>query len=327
MTALVTGGTGFIGVHLIEQLLARGYHVRCVAKDALNLQDLRQLNVEIVLTDILNGISWNSILKDVDTVFHLAGVTKARTKQEFYAGNYYATSRFLNACVQHANRIQRFLHISTLAVAGPSRAGSPLNEEAPYNPLTTYAHSKMMGEREVLRCADILPVTVVRPSAVYGPRERDFLQLFQLVRKGILPLVGMRDKFLSLVHVSDLVRGIIAAAESPVAEGKVYFVGSEEAYTSRQVGEAIARVIHKHPITFRLPHFAAYLTGFFSEMLGRISKKVPVCNIEKVRDMTQRAWVCDVSKARRDFGYRQEYSLEDGVQNTYEWYLAHGWVN
>ena len=149
MTALVTGGTGFIGVHVIEQLLARGFHVRCVAKDTLNLDELRRLKIEVVLGDLLNGISWQSILKDVDLVFHLAGVTKARTKEEFYSGNYYATSRLLDACVRYAPRLRRFLHVSTLAVVGPSSDGRPLTEEAPYRPLTTYAHSKMMGEQSI----------------------------------------------------------------------------------------------------------------------------------------------------------------------------------
>jgi nucleoside-diphosphate-sugar epimerase len=327
MTALVTGGTGFIGISLIEQLLARGYHVRCVAKDTLNLEDLRRLSVEIVLGDLVNGISWQSILKRVDVVFHVAGVTKARTKEDFFLGNYLAISSLLDSCKRFATRLQRFLHVSSLAVVGLSPDGRPLTEEAPYHPLTTYGHTKMMGEQEVLRNANELPVTVIRPSSVYGPRERDILQMFRIVKRGLLPVVGFRDKFLSLIHVKDLVRGIIAAAESPVTKGQVYFLGSEEVYSSLQVGKAIAKASHRRPLTVRLPHFAAYVTGWLCQLIGKCSNKVAVCNLEKVRDMTQGAWVCDVSKSRYHFGYRQRISLEDGIKETFESYLANGWLS
>lgn len=176
MKVLVTGGTGFIGSTLIERLRSRGDEVTSVAKDRLNLSLLEALGVQVVLGDLNEANGWDRILAGVECVYHLAGVTRAQSSREYYEGNHLATRRLLELCLQYCPGLERFLYVSSLAAVGPALNSEPVEETTPYHPVSHYCRSKMQGEMEVLQVHDRLPVTIVRPSAVYGPRERDMYE-------------------------------------------------------------------------------------------------------------------------------------------------------
>ncbi len=326
MKALVTGGTGFIGSHLIEKLTEKNFDVRCIAKDRLNATQLETMNIDIVLGDINNGLPWEMLLQDVDYVFHLAGVTRAKVTQDYYEGNYAATKRFVDMVSKYSPRLKRFIYISSLSAVGPRTNGEEVTETTPYHPISHYGKSKMLAELEVLRTRDKMPITVVRPSAVYGPRDRDMFQYFKVVNSGIEPFIGFGKKYLNLVHVHDLVDGIVLAALQPGGENEIMFLGSEINYSTRDVCESIATALHRKAIRITLPHALVYAVGAVAGAVGKITNRQTLFNIQKAREATCKAWTCSVEKAVNRIGYHQNISLDDGMKSTYHWYKENGWM-
>ncbi|MEW6511269.1 MAG: NAD-dependent epimerase/dehydratase family protein [Bacteroidota bacterium] len=326
MNVLVTGATGFIGSHLVERLRREGHAVRCIAKDPLNMSVLEAAGCSVVLGDLNNGIDWEALLDGIDVVYHVAGVTRCRKPEEYYEGNFRATQKFIRACATVCRRLSRFIYVSSLTATGPSIDGLPVTEETPYHPVSHYGKSKMFAELEVLRDSGRVPVTIVRPSAVYGPRERDMFDYIRMIKRRVQLLIGFRQKFLSLIHADDLVSGIILAGQSAAAAGRTYFLGSEEYYSVQQLGATIARVVATHPLRVHLPHALVFAVGAVEAVIGVLTRRQMFFNLEKARESVQPAWICSVAKARSDFGFRQRVSLESGMRTTYEWYLRNGWM-
>jgi nucleoside-diphosphate-sugar epimerase len=327
MNILVTGGTGFIGSHLAEALIRGGDRVRTVAKDNRNSEILAALGVEVVLGDLNNGLAWGPLLAGVECVYHLAGVTRAKTNREYYEGNSLATKRFLGRCAEYASGLRRFVYVSSQAAAGPSPDGRPLTEEAPCHPVSDYGWSKMLAEREVWKFRDAFPVTIIRPSAAYGPRDRDMLQLVMMIKKRFQPVIGFGRKWLNVVHVRDLVAGLVLAGRHPRAEDELFFIGHEQAVTTEELGSAIAVALQASPIRLHLPHWAAYVFGAVSEALGRLGGRQVLFNLQKVRESVQESWLLSVEKAGTRLGFRPRIPLAEGMQETCAWYAANGWLN
>ncbi len=326
MTVLVTGGTGFIGSHVVEVLLEKNLPVRCLVRKSSNLQWIESLPVVLVFGNFDTVDSLQEAVTDVDIVIHAAGVVAAKNREGFYRGNLTATRNLLDALLKYTPDIKRFLHVSSLTAVGPGKNGKPVDETTLPQPITTYGESKLAAELAVLSYADKIPVTIVRPPAVYGPRDTATLSFFQSVNKGLVPLVGFSPKKVSLVHAYDLARGIVDAALSENTKGKIYFLASEDIYDWQQIGNVTANVVGRKTLKLRIPEFMvmgiAGISGFFS----KFKKKPSVLNYEKGKDMIADNWTCSVDAAKRDFGYRQKVSLEKGIKNTLDWYREHGWL-
>jgi nucleoside-diphosphate-sugar epimerase len=327
MKVLVTGGTGFIGSTLIERLRSRGDEVTCVAKDRMNLSLLEAMGVQVVLGDLNAANGWERTLAGVERVYHLAGVTRAQSSREYYEGNHLATKKLVELCLQYCPGLKRFLYVSSLAAVGPALDGRPVEETTPYHPVSHYGRSKMAGEREVLQARGRLPVTIVRPSAVYGPRERDMYGYMKMVAHGIQPLIGFGRKLLSLVHSSDLAEGILLAAASPRAIGETYFLGSDGSYTAEELGQSIAKAVHSHPFRVHLPHFLVYGIGAVAQTGGTLLHRRVFFNLQKAAESVQPAWTCSIQKAQSHLGYRPRLSLDEGMRITWRWYRDNGWLN
>lgn len=328
MKVLVTGATGFIGSHVADKLLAKGYDVRCIARKTSNLRWLDGKNFEIVEASLDNPESLIKAVEGVDYVYHVAGLTFARNYEEFLKGNRDATANLISVVEKHAPNIKRFLFVSSQTVVGPAKSlYEPVDETTPRNPITSYGRSKKESEDVVLSYKDKIPFTIVRAPAVYGPRDTAIYDIFRTVKMGLGTMVGFRDKYISLIHSEDLSRGIIEAAESEKTKDEIYFVSSEEFYTWKQLINIIAEKMNKKfVLKIRLPHFIVLTVAAISEFLGKFSDKPPVFNYEKGIDFIQDYWICSTEKAKRDFGYRQMMSIEDGMQNTIEWYKQNKWL-
>jgi nucleoside-diphosphate-sugar epimerase len=329
MRALITGGTGFIGSHLAEQLHAKGYELKVLTRPTSDTKYIKHLPVEYVGGSLSDTESLQEAVSGVDYIYHVAGVVASKNREGFFQGNQIATRNLLEATRQFNPSLRRFIHVSSQAAVGPASGPEhPADETMPLKPITTYGESKAAAEQEVFQRMDRMPLTIVRPPAVYGPRDVGVLSFFQTMsRMRFAPLIGFGKKLVSLVHVEDLVRGFIQAGESPRAEGEAYFISSEELYTWEHVGKVTASILgHSRARYVRVPHGIIFAVAGISGWLGRFSAKPPILDYEKGRDITQAYWICSVEKAREHFGYRQLVSIEEGVAKTIDWYRQQGWL-
>jgi len=325
MKALVTGGTGFIGSHLVDELLNRGYEVRCIVRDTSNLKWLNGKDVEIFKGSLFDIDFLKKAVEDVDYVYHIAGVTKGKNYQDYYRGNVETTQNLLEACLEN-QKLKKFVLASSLAALGPGDDAIPVDETRQYNPITSYGKSKAEAEKVTLSFKDKLPITIVRPPSVYGPRDTYTFELFKYVKFGFLPVVLSDDQILSLVYVSDLVDGFILAGENEQATGEIYFISSEKIYTWKEIEEAVLKALDKKVFRIKIPAPILYSVSFISELIFKLQKKASPLNLEKIKDVRQKNWACSIEKAKKELGYTPKVSLEEGMRITINWYVENKWL-
>lgn len=322
----VTGGTGFIGSHLIDELLKKNYEVKALVRKNSSTKWLNGKPVEFVEGDLFTDEVLKKAVSNVDFVYHVGGVTFAKKKEDFYRGNVDATKSLLEACVKYNPGLKKFIHVSSQAAVGPSFDGKPIDETRDYHPLTTYGKSKVEAEKLVIGFFDKLSCTIVRPPAVYGPRDYAIYEYFKSMSRGLQPMIGFDNKLVSLIHGVDLVRGFILAGEAEISGSSIYFISSEQFYNWRDVGEITKRLLGRRTVRIVIPHFAVKTTAFFSQVFGFFSPKPVVLNIEKSRELTQRYWICSIDKAKRELGFKESFTIETGFKDTIDWYRKEGWI-
>jgi nucleoside-diphosphate-sugar epimerase len=326
MRVLITGATGFIGSHIAEALHRKGYQLRCLVRRTSDLTWLNKLPIEYHYGDLFDIDALRTAARDVDYIYHVAGLTKAKTKEEYFRSNHLATKNILSAVADANPNLKRFIHISSQAAVGPSDPGKPIDEQTPFHPITTYGISKMEAEKECLKMMDTFPITIARPPAVYGPRDKDVFEFFNTMNKGLQPMIGFGQKYVSLIHVRDLADGIILAGEHPDGRGQTYFISSERYYNWREVGDITSHIMNKRALRLHIPEWGVYTVATFAELFSIFSKKPALINFEKAKDIVQDAWTCDISKAKQQLGFRESHSLETGIKETVAWYKQQGWL-
>lgn len=326
MIAVVTGSSGFIGSHLVEALLARGATVRALIRPESRVAS-RTARVTYHVADLLDDRSLreSDVWTGATHVFHLAGVTKARTMAEFRYGNVVPTANILAALAARGSRLQRFVLVSSQAAAGPaSSADRPVREDDAPQPVEAYGRSKLEAETVVLRSGDSIPVTIIRPSAVYGPRDVDFLSVFKQATNRIAVYAAPADQLMTIVHVADLVRAIIGAIEQPRARGRAYFVGSEVPVSWRELYEMIATVASSTFRPVQLPPRILRAAGQAGDLFSRLTGRAVLLNSNKVALAIPKWWVCDSARARDELAWHPQIQLQDGLRDTYLWYRESG---
>jgi nucleoside-diphosphate-sugar epimerase len=328
MIAVVTGSTGFIGSHLVDALLARGATVRALVRPETPVAR-RDPRIEHWEADLLDdrSVRESPVWWGATHVFHLAGVTKGRTLSHFRAGNVFPTANLLAALAARQGPPPRVVLVSSQAAAGPAADGErPVREIDRPVPVEAYGRSKLQAEQAVVRYRDVLPITIVRPSAVYGPRDRDFLKVFRQASRRIALHAVPRDHAFSLVHVTDLVRALILAAERPEAVGRTYFVSGDAPVTWRELYEEVARAASSRPIQLQVPLHAVRIAARAGDLVSSLTGRATMLNRNKAALARARWWLCDSSAARQDLGWRPEVTLQLGVRDAYVWYVEAGWL-
>ena len=316
---LVTGGTGFIGSHLVERLAEQGRAARClVRRPNANLPPA----VERAYGDLESGVGLSAALHRVDIVIHLAGVTKAHKPADYENGNAVATANLLRAC----GDAKRFVHVSSLAAAGPSPCDRPLAEADEPRPISHYGRSKLGGELAVRKSAVAARSIIIRPPVVYGPRDRDVYQVLRAAARGWITRIGAAPRRFSHIYVGDLVDGLIAAADHTVAGAEVFYLASESPVTWDEFGVLAARLMGRGVRTMTVPETFAYGLGFCAESWNRLRRKPGILSRDKIREACATGWVCDPAKAGRELGFRASTSLEDGLRRSLAWYKEAGWL-
>jgi len=322
MRVLVTGGTGFLGSHLVESLLEDpGCDVYALVRDPSKPRWLEGIEGVRVLAGDLGSLP--GLPAGLDCVFHLAGLTKTLRPSEYYTVNRDGTANLLRALEPQSERL-RFVHLSSLAAAGPSSPGRGVREDDPPRPVSPYGESKLEAEGEVLKFKDRFSVVLLRAAAIYGPRDEDFLEFFRWIKRGLKPVLGRR-KILSLVYVRDAVRACRLAADPGRPSGEIFNIADPRPYGWEDVGGVAASLLGKKPVPVRLPMWSAYLASVASEGVGRLlGVGNSLYNVSKVKQMKPDGWVADVHKARRDLCFETVFSLEQGLGETIAWYLWKG---
>ncbi len=326
MRALVTGGTGFIGSHLVESLLERGFHVRCLVRKTSDLKWLRDLPIDLVHGDCIDKDSLGGAVKGVDLVFHVAGVTKAIREKTYFEINAFGTENLIHACLEHNTHLEGFIYVSSQAAAGPCRHGGRKEESDLCEPVSPYGRSKRMGEELALAHSHELPLLILRPCAVYGPRDKDIYAFFKLLAKGIKPCLSGRDRHISLCYVGDIVRGILLAAEDQQPSGEIFFLSDGHDYRLEEIGDIIARAMEVTPFCVRVPEWMLFGVASVSQYLSKLTGKPALLNRAKVEEMVQGNWVCDITKAQTLLGFAPRIPLTQGAKLTFEWYRKEKWL-
>lgn len=323
MKAFVTGGTGFIGSHLADRLIKSDNYtdVRCLVRSSEKWLDGKPY------TRVHGDLSSIPVLRQaitgVDTIFHLAGVVSAPSQDKFNRANVDATENLIRVAQQAG--VENIVILSSLAAAGPSN-GSPKTEGDPMEPVSMYGRSKKLMEEMILKTAgDSMSVKILRPPAVYGPREDQIFTLFKMMKYGITPVVG--DGYtpkLSMVYVSDVIDGIIKAAEYKKQGIETYFI-SGQITCWNQIKEIADTILGKKSLSLKIPPVAVKKVAGFIETTATLFGSYPVVNRDKAREMILE-WTCSMEKAEQELGYRPEISLEEGLSRTLHWYKKHKWL-
>jgi nucleoside-diphosphate-sugar epimerase len=323
LKSLVTGATGFIGSHLVEALLQKGVQVRCLLRKAGDLKWLKDLPIEITLGDCSDKTSLREAVKGVDQVFHLAGITKAVKEKTFFEINAFGTENLIRACCQHNPHIQKFLYLSSQAAAGPCQNGNKKRESDPCEPVSPYGQSKRLGEELALAHSQELPLVILRPPGVYGPRDKDFYALFKWVSRRINPCFSGQ---VSLCYVQDVVQAILLAAESRTSSGEIFFVSDGTDYHMEEIGDALAQTMGVTPLSIPIPKWFIFGVASFSEYLSLISGRPPLISRGMAEQMIQEDWTCDITKAKTLLGFQPQFQLLQGARLTFHWYKKQKWL-
>ncbi|MDO9027154.1 MAG: NAD-dependent epimerase/dehydratase family protein [bacterium] len=325
--ALLTGATGFIGSHLTEALLNRGFRVRALVRPASDLRWLKGLGIEFVSGSLQDNSFLEQAVSGAGYIFHLAGAVKAKDPKDFYLHNTRATMNLARAALTAAPGLQRFLFASSQAAAGPAEClERPVCERDECRPLSDYGRSKLQAELELLELSDKLPVTIVRPPSVYGPRDTEVLAYFKWVNRGLALLPGFGTRHAHLIYVKDLVDGMLLAASSQNSPGKTYFLAGDRSYSWDQISETIAGCLNKKILKLHLPLQLAHLSALFNEAGAYALNKPAMVTRQKVREMSQRYWTVSSQAAKDDFGFQCRYDLARGMAETAKWYKEQGWI-
>lgn len=325
-TILLTGGTGFVGSHAVEWLSNAGHKVRCIVRPKRpSLGWLADSAAEICHADLTEHRELATILDGVDAVVHIAGVTKARSREEYHRGNVETTKALARAAID-VGTVTKFIHMSSTTAVGPSLDGEPITEATPPHPITAYGRSKLEAERFIHQISHRTATVILRPPAVYGPRDSDILELFRWVNRGIRPILGSKRKMLSLIHARDLAACILAVLDSSVANGKTYHVANALPYRVSDIFQELARIRGGRTIPLLFPRSFVFALAAVTQTAASLSGTAAVLNIEKARDLLQPHWTCSAQKLRAEVGFVASIPLETGLRETWHWYKQQGWL-
>jgi nucleoside-diphosphate-sugar epimerase len=319
---LITGATGFVGSHFIEALARHGVKARALVRPTSDVAVLDRYGVERVTGGFDDGAALRRAVAGADVVVHLAGATRALRRATFHDVNAIGTLRLIEAMESEGGG-RRLVYLSSLAAAGPA-AGSPVCSTDTPRPLTTYGRSKLEGEGHVLG-SDGIDGVVLRPPAVYGPRDRELLPFFRLARRGVLPVIGPLNRRVQMVHVADLAEALVRAVEVTTATG-IFHIAEPTAYTWAEMLDHVAAAVGRRGARVRVPAAVLKAAAGGTQAASRLARRPAVFDAEKALELLAEGWLCETEAARLELGFEAAIALPRGLRDTARWYRAHGWL-
>ena len=323
---LITGASGFVGYHLIEEALKNNLDVYAAVRKTSDVEHLKDFDIQYIYPDFTNLLSLTNELKEkqYDYIIHAAGATKARSQKEYNDINAVYTFNIALAALESGIKLKKFVLISSLAALGPlNDLEGIITEEKRPAPLTAYGKSKLLAEQN-LKAFTTLNYSILRPTGVYGPRDRDIFIFFKQLSKGIEPYIGKKAQKLSLIYVTDLAKASIKALYA--GNQKTYNLSDGNFYDRYALADITKQVLSLKTLKLHLPVTFVKLIAKVSEKVSSLKNKASVLNVEKLNELMAVNWSCDIERAKADLGFHPEYDLKAGVTETLKWYKANKWL-
>lgn len=326
MRALVTGANGFLGGWLVRALTARGWQVACLVRRGSDVSGLVGLPYERREGDVTDAASLERAVAGQQVVFHLAGVRRGATREDFFRVNAEGTRRVCEALAAAGGGRRRLVLCGSLAACGPSSPDRPRVEEDPFQPAEWYGESKAEAERVALSYRERLEVVSVRPPRILGPGDRENLSFFRLVARGWRLELGGGPRPLSMVDVEDVADFMVRVAEHPQAVGEAFFVSAPEVLTLESLQELGAEALGVRLRALRLSPGVLQALATAADGVSRLTGRRLPLNRKLARQLLAPAWTCSPAKAERLLGFKARHALADSVRRSARWYREQGWL-
>jgi nucleoside-diphosphate-sugar epimerase len=330
---LITGASGFIGSFIVEEALQRGFETWAAMRGTSSKTYLQDPRIHFIELNLDSKDQLVAQLRDhqFDYVVHAAGVTKCIDKRDFWRINTEGTKNLVQALMELRMPLKRFVYLSSLSVFGAIHEQQPyvdIRETDTPEPNTEYGRSKLAAEQWLLDLVEAVsfPCVILRPTGVYGPREKDYFLMAKSIQQHVDFAVGYKRQDITFVYVTDVVQAVFLAVEKGKA-GRKYFLSDGQVYQSTTFSDLLRQEMGR-PWWIRItaPVWVLRVVTFFGEYVGRMTGKISALNNDKYNILRQRNWRCDIGPAVRELGYHPEVQLPEGVRRSVRWYKEHGWL-
>ena len=320
---IITGSNGFIGSFLAKKLIEQKYDVTCFVRYDSNIELLPE-NSKIVYVDYSNDKEISDLLQNQEIIIHVAALTRAKKWQQFKKINIELTEKLLDI-YNKTPCLKQFIFISSQAAAGPANNNIPKIESDLCNPISMYGKSKLAAENIIKEKAE-KPWTIIRPVAVFGPGEKDFLQIFKMVKKHISIFAGYSKKYINLISVDDLTDIIIKTIGNQKANNQIFFASDGNVYSLDDFISNLEKALNTYSVRFRIPEMLLLPAALFSEFCAFHRQKISFFNREKAKEMKQQYWLVSNNKIKELHNYKNNSDLQSNLKKTYDWYKKKGWM-
>lgn len=321
---LVTGANGFVGSRICRRLIADGYQVFAGIREGCDGTYIENLDLQVRFGDVTYPQMIPEMISGIDVIVHNAGLVKADKPEEFFQVNEKGTENILRIAIAN-KKIIKFILISSLAAAGPSKKGAPLTETDPPHPISEYGRSKLAAEEIVKKYSDEIKTIILRPSAVYGPGDKEMYSFFQTLNNRLKPYLGNPARRMQLIHVDDLALAVSRAITAATASGAVYFVAEPNSYSYYQLVKHLRTAVGRAAVPLYFPGWGLKLIAVMTEKIMKAFGKTAMLTTEKAAELLAN-WEVSTDRARDDLGFTARYDFPAGARETAVWYREEGWL-
>jgi len=326
---LITGASGFVGSHLVEAAVKEGFDVFAAVRSSSNIKHLASLPVTWVTLSMSDVKQLTAELAEqhYDFIIHCAGSTKAKTESDYNYVNAELSRNLAIAAVNAGIPLKKFVFVSSLAALGPIVYNDPQYIRADHlpAPVTAYGKSKLLAE-QYLKVIEKLPLVIVRPTAVYGPREKDIFIILKTINSGLEPYIGRTPQKLSFIYVRDLVKVLLSVLREDAAPGRSYNVSDGQVYSKYELADIMKSITRKKTYKFHIPIPLVSAIASVLELIYSFRTDSPALNKEKINELNAENWACSIRELEQDLGFIADYPLRRGLEETLNWYRENKWL-
>lgn len=322
---LVTGGSGFVAFHVINELLQQGYAVYASIRGNSNVAHLNGLNVTFVQLNFQDPEQIKTVLAEhgINYIIHAAGTTAALNQDIYNTVNAVYTKNLCEAVASLGEQVQKFVFVSSLASIGPSIDSKDIDELQSPLPVTMYGRSKKLAE-EFLATFSNIKWLIFRPTAVYGPRDKDIFIMLKTFTNGFEPYIGKSQQQLSFIYVKDLARLLVDSLKQEKIH-QAYNISDGNDYGRYELASLTSALINKKLRRLHLPMPLVKVIARVCDVYGKVASKTPALNTDKLAELTA-SWKCSAALAQKELGFRPQYNLKSGLEESIKWYKDNKWI-